>query len=185
MRLIRNFSRRVHRRPTRTASPSKVARAGVPQSQITIPSRRPSSLPRYPEFAPWMGAQDGTALAHASPAPGPSNAGRRDGRGCAFHSPLRQWFLTSEPALDAHLRLVPTFLISWSSCRVAHLVILPAASSAWSSEKLVRPTWTTTTSPSMMTSPDDPIAHLLAATFILVALQHRPYSAERTNCRIR
>jgi hypothetical protein len=29
----------------------------------------------------------------------------------------------------------------------------PAASSAWSSEKLVRPSWTTTTSPSMMASP--------------------------------
>jgi hypothetical protein len=39
-----------------------------------MPSRGPWwPFLRYPDFTPWMGSQDGTALAHASPAPGPSN----------------------------------------------------------------------------------------------------------------
>jgi hypothetical protein len=49
---------------------------------------------------------------------------------------------------------------------------LPAASSACSSEKLVRPSWTTTTSPSMMTSPGMASAPVISVKRLV---QSRPF----------
>ena len=73
MRLIRNFSRRVHRGTTRTGSPSR----SPEPAHLNLKSRSHHAALGSLFLAILIfrldGEQDGTALAHASPAPGPSN----------------------------------------------------------------------------------------------------------------